>query len=180
MVEKKGHLFLFKVLKMLLKKGITEFNIIVVGSGVLEDQLKTFVRENGLTDHIRFIPHIDYLSEDFVRLYYNSDIFIHPSITGSRGEKEGIPGVLVEAMATGLPVISTRHAGIPSIIENGKTGLLVGEWNISELLQALESLISDSSRREELGKAGQNFAIHELNIANKEKELEALYSILTG
>ena len=180
MVEKKGHLFLFKVLKMLLKKETTAFNLIVVGSGILEDQLKTFVRENGLTDHIRFIPHIDYLSEDFVRLYYNSDIFIHPSITGSRGEKEGIPGVLVEAMATGLPVISTFHAGIPAVIENGKTGLLVDEWNISELLQALESLISDSSKREELGRAGQIFAIQELNITNKEKELETLYSVLTG
>jgi colanic acid/amylovoran biosynthesis glycosyltransferase len=180
LIEKKGHLFLFEVLKRLSEKGTVGFNLIVVGSGFLEDQLKAFVRENGLTDHIRFIPRIDYLSEEFVRLYYDSDIFIHPSVTDSWGEKEGIPGVLVEAMATGLPVISTRHAGIPSIIENGKTGLLVDEWNIPELLHALESLISDPSKREELGRAGQNFVVHELNIANKEKELETLYSIIHG
>jgi colanic acid/amylovoran biosynthesis glycosyltransferase len=180
LVEKKGHLFLFKVLKILFEKGITGFNLRVVGSGMMEGQLKTFVQENRLTDHIRFIPHIDYLSEEFAKLYYDSDIFILPSVTGSRGEKEGIPGVLVEAMATGLPVISTRHAGIPSIIENGKTGLLVDEWDIPELLHALESLISDPSKREELGKAGQNFAVHELNNANKEKELEVLYSLIPG
>ncbi len=180
LVEKKGHLFLFKVLKMLIDKGTIKFNLIVVGSGVMEDHLKTFAQENGLSDHIRFIPHIDYLSEDFVKLYYDSDIFIHPSITGSHGEKEGIPGVLVEAMATGLPVISTFHAGIPSIIENGETGLLIDEWNKPKLLLALESLINDPLKREKLGRAGQYFAVHELNIGYKEKELETLYSIITG
>lgn len=60
LVEKKGHLFLFKVIKMLIEKGITGFRLVVVGSGILGEQLKAFVRENGLTDHISFIPHIDY------------------------------------------------------------------------------------------------------------------------
>ncbi|MGA2823365.1 MAG: glycosyltransferase [Bacteroidales bacterium] len=180
LVEKKGHLFLFKVLKMLYEKGITGFRLVVVGSGILEEQLKAFVKENKLTDLISFIPHIDYLSEDFVKLFYDSDIFIHPSVTGSRGEKEGIPGVIIEAMASGLPVISTLHAGIPSIIENGKTGVLVDEWNLPGLLMALESLILNPSKREEIGRAGQDFTIRELNIVNKEKELETLYSTLPG
>lgn len=180
LVEKKGHLFLFKVLKMLSDKGITGFRLVVVGSGILGDQLKAFVKENELTDFISFIPHVDYLSEDFVRLFYDSDIFIHPSITGSGGEKEGIPGVIIEAMASGIPVISTFHAGIPSIIENQKTGLLIDEWNLNGLLVALESLIRNPSKREEIGRAGRDFAIRELNIGNKEKELETLYSTLPG
>lgn len=177
LVEKKGHMFLFEVLRKLLQKGVP-FSLMVVGSGMLESRLKTFTQENGLTDHIRFIPHVDYLSDDFVSLYYDSDIFIHPSITGSHGEKEGIPGVLVEAMSAGLPVISTVHAGIPAIIENGKTGLLVEEWNKQELLAALESLILDRSKRETMGYAAKDFAIHSLNISNKEKELEEIYNSL--
>jgi colanic acid/amylovoran biosynthesis glycosyltransferase len=179
LVEKKGHMFLLKAIKILHEKGGTRFRLLVVGSGILEEPLKTFVRENGLSEFVRFVPHVDYLSEDFVRLYYDSDLFIHPSITGSRGEKEGIPGVIVEAMASGIPVISTRHAGIPSIIENGMTGLLVDEWDLPGLVQALELLIREPLKREELGRAGQTFATQELNLKNKERELERIYSGLT-
>jgi colanic acid/amylovoran biosynthesis glycosyltransferase len=179
LVEKKGHMFLFEGLKLLLQKGVP-FHLRVIGSGPLDTRLRAFAEENGLSDHISFIPHVDYLSEEFVRLYYDSDIFIHPSVTGSHGEKEGIPGVIVEAMSTGLPVIATVHAGIPSIIENGKTGLLVAEWKVDELVQALHSLITDPSKREALGRAAQKFAADDLNIAGKEKELESIYSGLSA
>ena len=63
-----------------------------------------------------------YASEEHKKYLQNADVFVHPSVTDVNGDKEGIPGAIVEAMAAGLPVISTYHAGIPNIIKNNKTG----------------------------------------------------------
>jgi colanic acid/amylovoran biosynthesis glycosyltransferase len=180
LVPKKGHFFLFQALMLLNHKGVTKYHLVIVGSGPMENQIRTFVQENNLTEFIRFIPHIEYLSSDFINIYRESDIFIHPSITGKNNESEGIPGVIIEAMASGLPVISTNHAGIPSIIEHDKTGWLVDEWDVDSLCEAMESLILNPSKRKSLGQEGQKFAVSELNLFTKEIELENLYSGLIG
>src|SRR5256885_15774145 len=69
------------------------------------------------------------------------------------GLKEGIPGTIVEAMASGLPVVGSFHAGIPAVIENGRDGLLVPEGDVGALGDALEALLTDAALRERLGRA---------------------------
>ena len=76
-------------------------------------------------------------------IYYASHIFLHPSETGSDGNQEGIPNSMLEAMATGLPVLATNHGGIPEAIENGVSGILVPERDYEALSQALLNAVQD-------------------------------------
>ena len=119
-----------------------------------------------------------YASREHKKYLRNADVFVHPSVTDVNGDKEGIPGTIVEAMAAGLPVISTYHAGIPYIINNNKTGLLIKEWDIEALKNTILKIASDSTLRRYLGKNGQEYAMQNLNIKEKEIELEKIYESL--
>jgi colanic acid/amylovoran biosynthesis glycosyltransferase len=176
LVPKKGHLFLLQTIKVLKDSGVKSFNLRVVGTGEQEEILKKYVRENNLQGFVEFVGAIKYASDEIFAEFRNADIFVHPSVTAEDGDKEGIPGTVIEAMAAGLPVISTYHAGIPSILENNVTGLLVKENSISDLMLAIKRLMSESKLREKLGIAGQHFALTKLDLRVKEAELESIYS----
>lgn len=178
LVPQKGHLFLLHSLGILIKNGFTNFHLRIVGTGELEVELKSFVRKEGLSDYITFVGQLIYASAEMMNEYQKADIFIHPSVIAQNGDKEGIPGTLIEAMSAGIPVISTYHAGIPFVIENAKTGLLVPEWDMDALSDAIATVCENPKLREQLGVAGQNHAINELNLIEKEKELEDIYNSL--
>jgi colanic acid/amylovoran biosynthesis glycosyltransferase len=175
--DRKGHIFLLKALVELIRKGVTNFNLKIIGQGILEHKLKLFVSDNKLSSYVQFIPSIDYNTE-IVSAYSNADIYVQPSVTAENGDKEGIPTALLEAMTNGLPVVSTYHAGIPDIIENKINGLLVKESNVHELTQALEALLNSRSLRENLGKAAQDYAVKNLDLKVKQIELELIYRSL--
>lgn len=176
LVPKKGHLFILQAIKKVIDSGITNIKLTIAGGGQLEKTLKDFVAANGLDKYVVFTGPIVYGSQIMMDLYRNADAFIHPSITGKDDEKEGIPGTIVEAMSAGIPVISTYHAGIPYIINSGETGFLVKENDISALTATLKTLIKDRQTRERVGKAGQGFALSNLDIKIKMQGLEAIYS----
>jgi len=71
-------------------------------------------------------------------------------VIAENGDKEGIPGTIIEAMSCGLPIVSTYHAGIPYVIENNKTGLLVKEWDLDALGTAIKSTIDSQALRKKL------------------------------
>lgn len=175
LVPQKGHLFLLKSLNQLVIKGFNKFHLRIIGTGEMELELKRFVKTKVLSDYVTFVGPLKYASTEMMNEYKNADIFIHPSVIAKNNDKEGIPGTLVEAMSSGIPIISTYHAGIPYIIENNKTGILVKEWDIEELEKEIVNLIEDKDLRERIGKAGQQFAIKNLDLILKEKELEEIY-----
>lgn len=178
---KKGHIFQFQALKLLLNQGVTNFRFRVVGSGVLEQELKSYVLNNDLTGHVHFVGPLKYGSVEMMEEIKNADIFLHPSVVARDGDKEGIPGTIIEAMASGLPVVTTYHAGIPYVIKNEDTGLLVKEWDVKALSSALHALIESRDLRETIGKAAQNHAMKNLDLAEKEKELEQIYTrVISG
>ena len=86
----------------------------------------------------------------------NAHILLAPSLTASSGDQEGIPVVLMEAMAMGLPVVSMFHSGIPELVENGISGVLVPPGDSNALEQALYTLISNSESWIDMGKASRN------------------------
>ncbi|MCO6488996.1 MAG: glycosyltransferase [Phaeodactylibacter sp.] len=174
----KGHEFLFRSLSALKQAGTHNWKLRLVGAGRLEEALRLFATRNGLSGHIDFAGALPYGSRELIREYQQADIFVHPSVTAENGDKEGIPGTIVEAMAAGLPVISTYHAGIPYIIEQGRTGLLAEEWDVEGLQLWLLRLIAEPGLRARLGTAGQAFARKHLDLHEKEKELEAIYNQL--
>jgi glycosyltransferase involved in cell wall biosynthesis len=85
---------------------------------------------------------------------HRASVFVQHSVTASNGDTEGFPIVIVEAMASALPVVSTRHSGIPEGVEDGVTGFLVAEGDVEGMGARLARLLADPSRAAEMGAAG--------------------------
>jgi len=173
LVEKKGHIFILKAL--ILLKDSYKINLRIAGDGNLLLDLKSFVKDYNLSRNVKFLGHIDNNSDELLDEITKADIFIHPSIISSTGDKEGIPGALVEAMAAALPVISTYHAGIPDIIKDESNGLLANERDYRALASLIEKLILDNELREMLGSNAREFAKKNLDYFQKTKDLEKIY-----
>lgn len=147
LIERKGFEYLIKATKKVLKKhGNVE--LIIIGSGPLENQLKKLIKELKLEDSIQIISNVS--DEKLLELYNSSDLFVLPSVVDSQGNTEGLGVVLLEAMACKLPVMGSNIGGIPDIIQNGETGLLVLEKDISEISRGITELIEDDDLREKL------------------------------
>lgn len=138
-----------------VKKKYKDFHIhyTVVGNGPEYDKLKTLIKKLSLEMDVDLLGWKS--QEDIVRILDQSHIFVLPSVTAIRGAQEGIPNALKEAMAMGLPVISTYHAGIPELVEDGVSGILVPERELSSLIAALSYLIENSSLWAKMGEAGR-------------------------
>ncbi|MEP0073980.1 MAG: glycosyltransferase, partial [Marinomonas sp.] len=133
LTEKKGILDTLTAFGYVKEK--INFSLDIIGDGDLLGEAKSLVEELNLQDSIVFHGA---KSNDFVRkMLQESDIYLLPSKTASNGDMEGIPVALMEAMAVGLPVISTYHSGIPELITNFESGLLVEENNPEQLANAI-------------------------------------------
>jgi colanic acid/amylovoran biosynthesis glycosyltransferase len=141
----------------------------------MKELLKKQIIQLKLENNVIMSGFFKYGSKQHISAYQKADIFIHPSVTLSDYDKEGIPGTIVEAMASGLPVLSTHHAGIPSIIVNEKEGLLVDEKNVRQLAEALYRLIANPELREKLGRNAQRKAVAELDLYKGTECLEKIY-----
>lgn len=95
-------------------------------------------------------------------LYRAADLFVLPAVHDARGNVDGLPNVILEAMASGLPVVATRVSGIPLAVEDGATGLLVGEGDREALTAALLALLAAPERRRAAGQAGRRKVEREL------------------
>lgn len=132
--EKKGLVFAIKAMQYLDDIAHLE----IVGDGALHNELLKFTQDLGLIDKVTF--HGAKPPEFIKDLLVESDVFLLPSITDSKGDMEGIPVALMEAMASGLIVVSTFHSGIPELIENGKGGFLVPEKDELAIAEAILKL----------------------------------------
>jgi colanic acid/amylovoran biosynthesis glycosyltransferase len=139
LVEKKGHHVLMKAFQR-IKNRFPHATLTIIGGGELEEYLKSLASQLNLGDSFRLLKH---LPKDKVREHMaNADLFCAASLTASNGDVEGIPNTLKEAMATGVPVLSTYHAGIPELITPGKEGLLAKENDVDELAEAIEFMFT--------------------------------------
>ena len=175
LVPQKGHAFTLRAFKEFLRLTNKKVQLRIVGAGYLESHLKKFVLDNGLSENVQFVGALKHLSPVFLGEYRKADIFVHPSVTSRTNEKEGIPGAIVEAMAAGLPVISTYHAGIPNVIRDGETGLLVNEWDVDSLVRSMCILAENVKVREKIGLRAQRYALNNLDLKHKQIELESIY-----
>ena len=165
LVEKKGIEYAIKAIN-LVKHRFSDINYLIVGDGPLKNNLQRLVMNLNLSDKVIFLG--PKTSDEVQRLMQESHIFLLPSVTSQSGDMEGIPVVLMEALATGLPVISTRHSGIPELIIDGESGFLVPEKNVEAIAEKLEYLIMHPEIWPEMGRKGrelveQNFDIKKLN-----------------
>lgn len=179
LTEKKGHLFLLKAFKQAAARTDKNLYLDIAGEGELREAIEEFIRQENIKN-VKLHGLVAYGSEQHHALLREADIFVHPSITTAKGEKEGIPGALIEARSSGLPVIATYHAGIPYIVEHGETGMLARENAVHELAEYIVTLADNRELRQKLGEQGQAYTLEHLDVAEKEKDLEKIYDQLLG
>jgi len=137
MVEKKGLVYLLDSLSILMKEGIS-FKLNVIGGGPLEDILREHVCKIGLSEHAAFLG---WISNKRLPEYYKlNDLLIVPSVFDKRGETEGMPVVILEAMAMSTPVLASRISGIPDIVMDGYNGWLVEPAKAEALAQKIREI----------------------------------------
>jgi colanic acid/amylovoran biosynthesis glycosyltransferase len=105
-------------------------------------------------------------------LMRSADVFVHHSVTASDGDMEGIPTVLMEAMSTGLVVVSTRHSGIPELVDHGVDGFLVGERDVEGYTETLRGL---SAADPEMGKRARKKIEDRFDMTVQNAELKRIY-----
>lgn len=168
LVEKKGFAFAIRAVADLKKRGV-RCSYRIVGDGPLVDQLKTLIRALAVEDCVELLGSRP--QDKVAELLSSSDVFVAPSVTAVDGDEEGIPVVLMEAMAVGLPVVSTVHAGISELVADGVTGYLVPERDVNSLAEKLETLLSEREARRRMGRAGREVIEREFNIEKLNDQL---------
>jgi glycosyltransferase involved in cell wall biosynthesis len=147
-----------------------------IGGGELLDAARNYVKSNGLEQQVELSgpqPH-----DQVRRALESADIFLQHSVRDpATGDTEGLPVAILEAMAHGLPVISTRHAGIPEEVEEGVTGLLVEENDAQGMAEAIVRVASDTKWRLEMGAAGHRRAHANFTWEREARELRRVLKL---
>ena len=125
----------------------------IIGDGPLRPDLERLTADLGIEDIVRF--HGWQVHDAVINALYCNDVLLAPSITAPDGDQEGIPVTLMEAMAAGMAVVSTRHSGIPELVQDGTSGLLAPECDPYALAAALRRLAALPELASEMGQAGR-------------------------
>ena len=144
-----------------------EMILLFIGDGEDKDSLINYVTRKRLNDLIVFIPEMDAMYKE--EAYVNSDIFILPSYD------EGLPFALLEAMAAGLPVITTPVGGIPEVVHHRRNGLLVKSGDKQQLIQSIHLLCSKKEIRRKLGNEARETIRKKYNLKRMIKSFDRLY-----
>ena len=171
-VEKKGFIYALKAIKQ-LKEDIPDITLDHYGNGELLSELKLYVEKNGLDPYVTF--HGFKKNRDVLKALYEHDILLVPSVQAKDGDREGIPQTTVEGMASGIPVIATEHAGLPEIVKNKETGLLIPTRDSESLRKAVMSLYNEPELVCRISKGGREKVETELNIKLQIRKIEELY-----
>jgi len=176
LIKKKGLEYSIRAVAQLLKKYPT-IEYTIVGFGSLQQELEQLIDSLGVSNHIKLVGRLS--QEEVADLLSKSHIFVLPSVTDKSGDQEGIPNSLKEAMAVGLPVVTTRHAGIPELVQDGYSGFLAPEHDYKTLATKIEYLITHPEIWPTLCKAARETIEREYERDAVNKKLNALfYSLL--
>lgn len=145
----------------------------MAGEGPLREPLERMARELGVVDRVTFAGFMDQAA--LRDLYHGAHVFLHPSQMTEDQNQEGIPNSMLEAMATGLPVIATEHGGIPEAVRHAVTGLLVPERDEDGVTASLARLTAPSGEWEAMGRAAAADVREHFEHAAQIAKLEGFY-----
>jgi len=171
--EIKGFKYLIEACSVLKANNIS-FKCKIVGDGPLKAELVKMRDDFGLQQDVEFLGVLK--QEEVRNILARATMFVLPSVKTSTGNMDGIPVALMEAMATGLPVISTYVSGIPELIEDGVSGYLCEPKNSKELAEKITLLVSDSELQEEFSKSARLKVERQFSIELEADKLLQLFS----
>lgn len=172
MVEKKGAEMLIKAFKQ-VQQVYPNTKLCLIGEGELKNKLQQLSKKMHLEQHIEFKGALTH--SQVVEQLEQAHIFCLPSMKDRSGNQEGIPNAIKEAMACGIPVVSTYHSGIPELIEDGKTGHLVSEQDVDGLAEKLMYLIRHPELWKEVGRNARIKIETDFNRQVQTMKLEELF-----
>jgi colanic acid/amylovoran biosynthesis glycosyltransferase len=175
LTEKKGVEYGIRAVAKLANR-YPQLEYLIAGDGPLGHKLRSLIEELKVGATIKLIG---WKSQDEIaQLLDESDMLIAPSVTTEIGEQEGIPGVIMEAFAHQVPVLSTLHAGIGEVVEDGQSGFLVPEADYDALAERLELLLLQPDWRQRMGLKGREFVEKHYDIDKLNDRLVTIYRSL--
>ena len=172
LVEKKGTSDLIAAFALLTRR-IPEAELIIVGEGPLEASLRSQVRELQIATAVHFLGSLPH--SQVLHLMERAWLFALPSVRAQSGDAEGLGMVILEAAASGMPTIATRHGGIPEVVIDGETGCLCAEHDVPALAQGMFDLLRDDSIRNRLGIAARALVTRHFDLKRQCAMLEQIY-----
>jgi glycosyltransferase involved in cell wall biosynthesis len=167
LVPEKGQAVLLDAVSQLAARGVA-VELQLAGEGSLRPELERAAARLGIAERVFFLGAVG--QEELRALYERASIFCLPSFA------EGVPVVLMEAMAMGLPVVTTRIAGIPELVEDGQSGILVAPGRADELADSLAGLLEQPELRQSLGSNGREAVIRGFDCEGSAAQLQALFA----
>jgi len=161
LVEKKGVAHLIDACSVLATRKLP-FECLIIGSGELEEQLRAQVERLGLQTTVKMIGPRP--QREIIKLVQEAAVFAAPCVVGADGNRDGLPTVLLEAMALGTPCVSTSVTGIPEVIQHEKTGLIVPQHDAFALAAALQRLLENPALRVKLAGQARKIIENEFDI----------------
>ena len=177
MVDKKGFSYLLDAIPRVLEAH-PKTRFVLGGGGDLLPDLEAQAARLGLGDRLLFPGMLAH--PEVLELVERADLFAMSSIRDAKGNVDGLPIVVLEAMAAGTPVVASDLAGMPLAVDPGRTGLLVPEKDSQALADALIELLGDPERRRQMGEASRRKVVEELNWDAVARHHDRLYRRATG
>ncbi len=173
LVPEKGHQFVIRALLPVFRKN-PALKLLIIGSGPYEPQLRMLVQKNLLDSNVEIRGTVSH--EELPAIFGQADIFVgHPISTTYWEEFFGVS--YLEAMACGLPVLSSYCGGVPYVVSDGQSGFLVPQKDVKQLTKKIELLINDEALRRKLGRQGRDYVLNNYSV---EKLGEKFYSACVG
>ncbi|NJK69533.1 MAG: colanic acid biosynthesis glycosyltransferase WcaL [Microcoleus sp. CSU_2_2] len=170
--EKKGFPYLIEACRQLKQQG-HKFQCDLVGYGPLQAELEQLIADLDVADVVSLAGKMT--QDELVKVYERASIFVLPCQVMENGDRDGIPNVLLEAMAMEIPVVSTDISGIGELVESGENGFLVPEKNPPALAEALEKLLTQPELRAQFGKAGRQRVLQQFSLERNVIEIRKLF-----
>ncbi len=173
LVEKKGFPILLRAAAMLRRRGI-DFQLRIVGDGPDEGDLRRLTAGLALEESVRFegaVPH-----EKLIPIFRRAEVFVLASIVAADGDRDGLPNVLLEAMALGIPVVSTRISAIPELVRHQETGLLARPGDPEHLADQMERMLFDEQLRARVTEEARRVVVTHFDLRENVVKLADLFS----
>jgi glycosyltransferase involved in cell wall biosynthesis len=172
LVAKKGPMFLLEAFRQIRASGVPA-ELYIIGDGPFREAMSQWIASNHFGESVRLVGALP--NPEVRRHLREADLFLQHSITAEDGDEEGLPVAILEAMAEGVPVVSTLHAGIPEAVCHGETGFLVRPGDCRAMADKACDLLRDGKLRHRMGRAARTVVTTQFSL---NRQIDTLRNIV--